>query len=167
MRIGHVGLVLSLVLLVGACRNSDATAPTGAEDAEPTVDSEDRPAGRFVLSRSGCRYEGPPTVAVGQASFNLVSKTNVAAQFDLWQMNDGHTYAELVAHLDEEQRRLEAGEPSLGHPTFASLVASTPVDPREEGTVTIDATAGEYGMACIRLDEDNGGFSSAGPFVAA
>jgi hypothetical protein len=154
-----------LVLLVGACSDGDTTAPTGVEGTEPAAESG-QPVGLFVLSKSGCRYEGPATVAAGHVSFALVGQTNVAAQFDLWQMNDGHTYAEFVAHLDEEQRRLEAGEPSLGHPTFATLVASTPTDPRDQATVTIDAGDGEYGMACIRLDEDNGGFAAAGPFVA-
>lgn len=74
-----------------------------------------------------------------------------------------HTYAELVAHVEEEQRLLEAGEPLMGHPSFATEVASRPLtESRGQTTMSFDASAGEYGMTCIQLERS---LAAAGPFV--
>ncbi|MEX2405758.1 MAG: hypothetical protein WD834_00325 [Actinomycetota bacterium] len=162
-------MMLLLAVLSGSC--SDADSPgSGAGDPGAGGDgSASQEIGRFVLSGSGCRYEGPETVDAGEISLSIASEMGAAADFDLWQMEEGHTYSELVAHIDEEQRRFEAGEPGLGPPTFATLVAQGRADPSEEATITIEAAAGEYGMACIGIDPDQGtpaSISAAGPFVA-
>lgn len=114
-----------------------------------------------MFSKATCTYEGPPTIAEGQATFTLVSRGGTA-DFDLWRLNEGHAYEELVAHIDEEVRRSEEGLPGLGHPTFATLVAEATTDPQGDGTLTASLDAGEYGMACIRFGSD-GAFTAAGP----
>jgi len=160
-------MMLLLMALAGSCSSADPPG-NGAGDPSPSANGP-QAVGRFVLSESGCRYEGPDAVAVGQISLSIASEMGAAAEFDLWQINEGHTYSELVAHIGEEQRRSEAGKPGLGHPTFATLVAEGQADPSAEATITLEAAAGEYGMACIGIDPDSGtpeSIDAAGPFVA-
>lgn len=160
-------VLLSLTVLASSCSGADSPG-NGAGDPSPGANGP-QAVGRFVLSESGCRYEGPDTVDAGEISLSIVSELDAAAWFDLWQLDEGHTYSELVAHIDEEQQRAEAGEPGLGHPPFATLVAEGEADPRAEATITLEAAAGEYGMACIGIDPDTetpSSISAAGPFVA-
>ena len=160
-------LMLSLTVLAGSCGSTDSPGD-GAGDPIPSANGT-AAVGRFVLSESGCRYEGPDAVDVGRVSLSIASELDTPAWFDLWQLDEGHTYSELVAHIDEEQRRAEVGEPGLGHPTFATLVAEGEADPRAEATITLEAASGEYGMACIGIDPDSetpSSISAAGPFVA-
>jgi len=162
-------VVVLLAVLVGSCSSADPPGNGGGNPSPGGGGSASQAVGRFVLSESGCRYEGPVTVDAGQISVSIASELEAAAWFDLWQMEEGHTYSELVAHIDEEQRRAEAGEPGLGHPTFATLVAEGEADPSAEATITLEAAAGEYGMACIAIDpetETPSSISAAGPFVA-
>lgn len=162
-------MMLLLAVFAGSCSDAD---PPGNGRGDPSAGgdgSTSQAVGRFVLSESGCRYEGPETVDAGEISLSIASEMDAAAWFDLWQINEGHTYSELVAHIDEEQRRAEVGEPGLGHPTFATLVAEGQADPSAEATITLEAAAGEYGMACIGIDPDTetpSSISAAGPFVA-
>lgn len=167
--VSRLVIMLGLTVLVGSCTNADSPENGSDEPRAGATGSEPQAVGRFVLSGSGCRYEGPDTVDVGRISLSIASEMDAPADFDLWQMDEGHTYSELVAHIDEEQRRFEAGEPGLGPPTFATLVAQGRADPSEEATITIEAAAGEYGMACIGIVPDQGtpaSISAAGPFVA-
>jgi len=162
----RLAMMLLLMALTGSCSSADPPG-NGAGDS-PSV-SGPQALGRFVLSESGCRYEGPDTVDAGEISLSIASELDTPAWFDLWQLDEGHTYSELVAHIDEEQRRVEVGEPGLGHPTFATLVAEGEVDPRAEATITLEAASGEHGMACIGIDPDTetpSSISAAGPFVA-
>lgn len=160
IRLPRLTMVLLLAIVVGGC--GDESEPSGRAD-EPAADSQAQEAGRFVLAGSTCSYEGPTTIDQGQASFVLVSRGGTA-DFDLWRLNEGHEYAELEAHIDEEVRLAEEGLPGLGHPTFATLVGEASTDPEGDGTLTASLDPGEYGMACIGLEED-GAFVAAGPFT--
>jgi hypothetical protein len=128
-----------------------------------TTQDEPESAGTFTLARSRCGYEGRGTTAEGLVVFELSSVG--IADFDLWLLEEGHAFEELVAHIDEERRRAEAGEAPLGHPTFASLVAETSTDTTGTTTLTTRLDPGTYGMACIRNDPATGGIWAAGPFT--
>jgi hypothetical protein len=113
----------------------------------------------------GCEYSGPAMVGAGTVILGLENESSGQFDADLWLLEPGHTYDELAAHIAEEQRRSEAGEPPLGHPAFATLVAEASTT-SERGTLTADLDAGTYGVACIRFE---GGapvqYWSAGPLV--
>ena len=142
----------------GATVNGPADAKAEAEPTEPES------AGTFGLSKASCSYSGPPTLEAGEVLLQL-SSVGGTADFDLWRLDEGHTYPELVSHIDEERRRSEAGEPPLGHPTFATLVAEASTDADGVGSLTTTLEDGVYGMACIRFDEETGGIWAAGPFT--
>lgn len=84
---------------------------------------------------------------------------------DLWRLQEGHRYEELVAHLDEEMRRIESGELPLGHPDFADLVAESTAAIGADGELRTDLLSGTYGFACIYFPSPDapGAFRPAGP----
>lgn len=135
--------------------------------AGPLVVGTSGATASVVLRDDGCGYSGPADIKAGTVVLELVNATVGQFDADLWLLRPGRTYDELVAHLGEEQRRLEAGEPPLGHPAFATLVAEASTA-SERGTLTADLDPGTYGLACIRFE---GGvpvqYWSAGPFAAA
>jgi len=148
--IGTVLTIVGVAIVTSACGRGDApAAATNGGGSQVTGAPAD--AGSFTLARSACRFEGPASLATGTAEFGLASSGGTA-DFDLWLLRDGHTYAELAAHIDEERRRSEQGSPPLGHPTFASLVAEASTDSAGHGVMRTQLTAGVYGMACIRFD---------------
>lgn len=138
------------------------TAPPGAT-AEPTS------TGIVTLSDSGCQYNGPTEIAVGQLRIELTNETTGQFDIHLWSLQDGHDYDELAAHIDEEGRRNEAGEPPLGHPSFATLVAEASAEAGSTSELVTDIGVGTYGMACIYFDQPGslGGIWSVGPITAA
>lgn len=156
-------VVVLLAFAATACGGGGAT-PAGNAGDDGTQPAEASPVGTFALARSGCSYDGPAALAAGEATFTLASHGG-SADFDLWLLADGHTYEELAAHIDEERRRSERGQPPLGHPTFATLVAEASTDPAGEDTLTTALQPGEYGAACIRFEEGRPGLWAAGPFT--
>jgi hypothetical protein len=157
-----LGLALTLSILLVTCDGSD---PKGASISETPVSvsaTEPPTAGSFSFSASECTYDGPETMAAGQVTFALVS-TDGEADFDLWKLDEGHTYEELAAHVAKEVKLAGQGRPPLGYPTFAELIVEATTDPDGGGTLTASVEAGEYGMACIRFGDD-GAFVTAGPF---
>lgn len=79
----------------------------------------------------------------------MVDRTEQAFNLDLWRLDQGHTYAELEAHIAEEQRRDAAHEPELGHPTFAARAAQLSVPAGTESNREATVGAGTYGFVCI------------------
>jgi hypothetical protein len=133
--------------------------------AGPVVVGTPTAMASVVLRDDGCAYSGVPTVEAGTVVLELLNETTAQFDADLWLLEPGRTYDELATHVAGEQRRLEAGEPPLGHPAFATLVAEASTV-SERGTLTADLDAGTYGVACIRFE---GGapvqYWAAGPFT--
>jgi hypothetical protein len=117
---------------------------------------------RVILRADGCAYDGPAVVASGLLAVELVNQVDGPFDLDLWRLDDGHSYAELAAHIEEEQRRGQAGEPPVGHPTFADLVAEETAA-GTTGSLETNLSAGTYGFACILQLAVNGGIWAAGP----
>lgn len=122
--------------------------------------------GPLTLSDGGCTYAGPPQIASGPVTLRMTNEAKLQFNLDLWKLNQGHTYAELVAHIKEEQRRAAAGEPELGQPTFAALIDQESV---ASGTATKNIstlTSGTYGFVCIAFGTSGpGAIWVAGPLV--
>ena len=176
-----IGVSLGAILMVAAACSGAPTptagpsaaaippSPTSAVSPSPASVTAPSPsasvAATVTLGESSCVYEGPGAVDVGALSISMVTAMPGQFDTDLWRMNPGHTYDELVAHFDEERRRDEAGEPGLGHPTFATLAAQgSAIDGRGQ-LVTPPLDPGTYGIACILFGEgERGGIWAAGPF---
>lgn len=145
--------------LLAACGPNQATSL-------PTTSST-TPLGVFSLSDSGCSYEGKATVSSEGGTIRLSNNISTEAHFDLFKLNQGHHYLELVAHIQEEERRRLAGEAQLGHPTFATLSSSTTVSAHGSQTLPIPASAGSYGLVCIPWNLGPLRMYSAGPLTVS
>lgn len=160
------GTIATLVLgvIVVACGTPVAATPSPESSAALGL-----PRGTVTLTEDGCEYDGPAEVASGPMVIAMVNATSGQFDLDLWRMDEGHTYDELTAHIAEEMRRQEAGEPPLGHPTFAELVGEATVEESAEGEPQMVLEPGTYGMACILFPapEVLGAIFAAGPFIAS
>ncbi len=134
-----------VLMLTGTVSCGQTQAAPSSSSASPSS------VGVFVLSDSGCGYEGQEQISAGHSSVTLSNKTANQAQFDFWRLNEGHAYSEFVAHIKEEQRRIHAGEPGLGHPAFATLITTVTVAPQGTKSLVLPSEAATYGMACIPL----------------
>jgi hypothetical protein len=138
------------------------TQPTEVESdsTETTVAVARGEGASATLSEGGCAYEGPARMTAGQLRVEMTNETSGQFDLDLWVLDEGHDYEELAAHIDDDRARNEAGEPSLVHPTFATLVAEASAEAGSSGTLTTDLAAGTYGMARILFDQPGslGGF---------
>ena len=147
------------ILMLGglvSCGQSQATTP---------ANSPAPPVGVYTLSASGCGYEGKDTAAAGRGSVTLSNKIATEAHFDFWRLDKGRSYAEFLAHIQEGQRRFQAREPQLGHPTFANLSTSTTVAAGARQSLALPGETGIYGMACIPWNSGPTGIFAAGPLT--
>lgn len=117
----------------------------------------------LTLTETGCQYDGPGEVPAGETAVFISNKTGATFRMDFWLLRDGHEYEELVSHIDDERRRSEAGEPPLGHPSFARMVLQGEAEPGETVGVVFDADPGVYGAACIRFEDEPTAIWAAGP----
>ena len=148
----------TILMLSGlvSCGQSQSASPTNSP--APAV-------GVYTLSASGCGYVGKDTAAAGRGSVTLSNKSATEAHFDFWRLDTGRSYAEFLAHIQEGQRRFQAREPELGHPTFASLSTSTSVAAGASQPLALPSKAGTYGMACIPWNSGPTGIFAAGPLT--
>lgn len=146
------------VVFVGAC-GGDGTDPTGAQAETAPIH-----LGTLTQSDSECvleAVEGP--IGAGPATIRIVNDTEEEAEFHLWRVSGGRTYEELEAHIEEERRVAEAGEPAIGAPSdIAGLVdrISVPVGESEQ---TVGLMAGTHGIVCFRqhealVEDEHGGW---------
>ena len=153
----------SLAILVLAALAACGPAQTTSASTTPSVALW----GVFTLTDSGCGYEGNDIVSARRGTITLSNKISNEAHFDFFRLNQGHNYAELVAHIQEEERRRLAGEAELGHPTFATLSSSTTVAAHVNQSLQIPETAGSYGMVCIRWNLGPLRMFAAGPLTVS
>lgn len=107
-----------------------------------------------MLLDTGCSYQGVGESKVGPTVIHLVDQSKYQFNLDLWRLDDGHEYSELVSHVNEERRRFASHEPSLGHPTFAELVAQGTAKIGGSADLQVNLTAGVYGFVCIPFGGD-------------
>ena len=137
----------------------------GQGQATTSTNSPAPPVGVYTLSASGCAYEGRNAAAAGRGSVTLSNRSATEAHFDLWRLDTGRSYAEFLAHIREGQRRFQAREPELAHPTFASLSTSVSVAAGASQALALPSEAGTYGMACIPWNSGPTGIFAAGPLT--
>lgn len=157
-------IVLALLAACGTTGSTTTPAPSGSPPA--TASPSAAPIQLSVtLDDTGCTLEGDSELPAGPVEVELHNATDGQFDLDLWRLQEGHGYDELVAHIDEEMRRVESGEPPLGHPPFADLVAESTAAIGTDGALRTDLETGIYGFACIYFPSADvlGAFRSAGP----
>jgi len=150
-----ITLLAALMLSIAACGSPSSTGEPG-------------PA-TVTLSDVGCTYAGPAEMSVEQLRIEMENETPGQFDLDLWLLDEGHDYEELAAHIEAERTRNEAGQPSLEHPAFATLVAEASAEAGSTGDLIADMAPGTYGIACIFFDRPGslGGIWAAGPITVS
>lgn len=157
--------ILAVVLAACGTPGSSTTAPpSGSPPA--TASSSAAPLQLSVtLDDTACALEGDSELPAGPVAIHMDNATDGQFDLDLWRLQDGHSYDELVAHIDEEMRRITSGEPPLGHPDFADLVDESTAAAGMDGELRSDLLPGLYGFACIYFQSTDvlGAIRPAGP----
>lgn len=153
---------LAALLLAGCGQAGSATSD--AESPTPAPASV-----QVTLTDEGCELNGAAELTAGPMTFAMVNETAGIFDLDVWRLDEGREYDELAAHVTEEMRRFEAGEPPLGHPQFAQLVTETATEPGAGAELPAELEPGTYGLACIAFigPEELGGIWAAGPIQVA
>jgi hypothetical protein len=150
-----------LIESCGSGSGSVATHPSAGASSSSSVE-----IGPLVLSETGCTYAGPSQTRSAPTAIKMIDQTSLTFNLDLWRLNEGHSYAELGSYIQEEERRIVAGEPTLGHPAFATLIVQKSV---ASGTQTLEISTlapGTYGFVCIAFDTRPRAIWLAGPLQA-
>jgi hypothetical protein len=159
-------LLALVVLVVAVACGGGSTA--GSPSSSPSPSASPVQIGPLVLKATGCSWQGPAQAKAGEVSIQMVNQTQGGFQLDFWLLDKDHAYEELVAHIKEEQRRVAAHEPPLGHPTFASLIGSWSADAGQNRNAQASLSAGTYGFVCIPLSgQEPTGIYLAGPLKVA
>jgi len=140
-------LLAASMIIVTSC--GDSTGPTATLPSPNATPPPATQIGPLVLSDRGCTYAGPAQIGAGPAALKMTNETSMQFNLDIWKLIEGHAYAELDAHIKEEQRRAAAGEPELGHPSFATLVDQESVRSSTETKIISTLMPGTYGFVCI------------------
>ena len=140
-------LAAVLLAVAVACGGASTAGSTSPSPSQSPVQ-----LGQLVLTATGCTWQGPAHATAGPVSIQMIDQAKGGFALDFWLLDKGHPYDELVAHIKEEQRRFVVHQPSLGHPTFASLVGQWRTDAGETRTLDSTLSAGTYGFVCIPLD---------------
>jgi hypothetical protein len=121
--------------------------------------------GTVTLSDDGCRHEGQVEAEAGPVRIAMVNEAGGQFDVDLWRLDPEHGYDEFAAHVADEMQRIQGGDPPLGHPAFADLIAEASADVGSVATLEADVDVGTYAIACILLDlrSEPSGIWSVGP----
>lgn len=157
-------LIAASTTIAMSCGNSSGPMAIAQSPSPPRAAE----IGPLVLSDKGCAYAGPGQIGSGPVALEMTNETEAHFNLDLWKLDQGHTYSELDAHIKEEQRRAAAGEPELGHPSFATMIAQESVASGTEVKNISTLTPGTYGFVCIAfVTSGPGAIWLAGPLSVA
>jgi hypothetical protein len=125
--------------------------------------------GTATLTEDGCRLEGQARAGIGPVRIAMVNEAGGQFDVDLWRLDTEHEYDEFAAHVAGEMQRIQGGDPPLGHPAFADLIAEASADVGSAATLEADVDVGTYAIACILLDSrsEPSGIWSVGPIHVA
>lgn len=162
-------LVIGLLLVACGTPVGGSPSAQGSASAPPSSSAAASPSASAIvtLTADGCEYDGPMVLPSGSLAMELLNERGGQFDVDLWRLDEGHEYEKLTSHIAEEVRRADAGEPPLGHPSFADLVAEASALEGQGGRFEAALTPGTYGLACIffREPERWGGMWPVGPIV--
>lgn len=110
--------------------------------------------GTITLTDDGCTWEGTPGAIVAAIEpvigrFLVVNETDTFANFGIYRLGEGHSWAEAADWADAANAELHGGPPNPYEQDFAFDVGNFDAPDRGQfpGTVTMTVT-GTYGVVC-------------------
>lgn len=158
---GAVATLLALTVVAGLVYVGRATRQ------QPQVTP---PAPTITQSDSGCVYDGPDMLPAGTVTIRLINHTSDYFYVHVLWFFDNHQYGELAAYIKDEQRRLRAGDSTIGPPAYVAEAAQDEVPPHSTLKHTAILASGSYGIVCT-LSKEAGisdpadGISITGPLI--
>ena len=158
-RFNQIATAATASLILAMCVACEASTPL-----PPTATPEPRDIGTITQSTTECSLdlvEGP--LSVGRAVITAVSETDDDLLFHLWRLVGEYTFEEFEAHIAEEKRLAEEGEPGLGPPTQVRDLneLTTPARSSEDVIVRF-REIGTHAIVCFDT-EMNRPFALLGP----
>lgn len=158
-------MICLMLVAMGCSADGESTATTAATSRAEL--------GTLTITGTECSLdvvEGQ--ISQGVLSMSVANDSSVPGAADVFMILEGYSFDELVAHVEEEARRAEAGEAVLGHPSSAlARYASSGTGLLEAGESTaieVDAEEpGDYAIVCVRYHEEANElrpFAVVGPF---
>jgi hypothetical protein len=103
-----------------------------------------------VVTNEGCTYEGPSQIAPGEITITVTNASPTDfADLSIHPLRFGHTFAEFDAAVDEVRSRIDEGEPLIGPPFYAPMLAvAAGIEPGASAELTYMVAAGQvYALA--------------------
>lgn len=155
-------IVISILLSIflSACGGG------GEQITEPTATRAPQTLGTITWTGSKCTLDLNETqLHSGNISLELVNTTDGNIVFHLVRIGEGHTFEELVEHINQERQLAEEGEAALGLPTYAEEVSELLCLADVSITRVVSINPGTYAFVCSKDFEDVGErpFSLLGP----
>jgi hypothetical protein len=139
--------MLACLLLGDACSAQNTLGSSPTPSPSPTLVT----LGKLTVSQDMCSLEAGAPFAAGKITFLAINKTNVLVSFDVFRLADGHTFSEVRAHMDEERRLADGGEPFLGPPDYISKYTNFSLRAGETGTPEITLPRGTWVIVCLPM----------------
>jgi hypothetical protein len=160
-----ISIAVVSVLLAGCGADDGADAPD--DPTQPIADTAEAPGttvpspdlangGLLTLATAACGFEpGAHPIPAGRVRFTVENQTEVLGVVNIARL-EGASFQEFAAHVAEELRLAKAGEPGLGHPSYAVPIGDVLVDPGETVELTATLEPGTHALLCGRLYEEVG-----------
>jgi hypothetical protein len=156
-----VPFAVVLVVMAGCASTGSEPSADPSEEATGASTTGATPGpsteGTIIVSDSGCAVEGIPSpLQAGSVALTIVNTTDGDVVGNMSRILEGGTFEQLTAHVRREIRRAEAGEPALGHPSYAPPSFDLFVDPGDSEVLMGEVTAGTYAIVCGRVYDEVG-----------
>jgi hypothetical protein len=120
----------------------------------------------LTFDDSGCTYGGPTQLRAGDLSIDFINASDGPAAAQMFALDMDATFADLLAHVEEELRRLDEGLEMMGHPDFTTLVGEISVEAQGSGELAAQLQPGRYALVCADFDPGTRGLYPYGPITA-
>lgn len=158
----YIRIVISILLSIflSACGGGSGQTP------KPTATRAPQTLGTITWTGSECTLDlNEIQLRSGNISIELVNTTDNNTVFNLVKIGEGHSFEELVEHINQERQLAEEGEPALGLPAYAEEVSDLLCLADVSITKVVTLNSGTYGFICSQDIENVGErpFSILGP----
>ena len=148
-------------LSLAMCVACEASTPP-----PPTATAEPRNIGTITQSATECSLDlVGGALSVGSAVITAVSETDDDLLFHMWRLFGDYTFEEFQAHIAEDRRLAEAGEPGLGPPSGLVDLNELTAPAHSSSDVTVRfRDPGTYAIVCFDPQLNNRPLTLLGPF---
>lgn len=135
-------------VLLAACGGGGG----GGDGATSSVAGDAGDEMRLTLTEDGCTYEGPETQATGSFTAEVENESSTYGAFEIGEIAEGSTLADLDAYIAEEQQRWDETQELRGPPAFYTQVVRVGVDAGASSKLPVEVEPGTYALTCFNDD---------------